>query len=555
MNSKQMATLAVVWLAWAPTTLAAFGERVRQEHIEPGVRAAINSPSRVDEKKPTVLVIYATPNGSSIEQTLGQKVAAGGDWRMEIQHVAAQVRRLREVDGSRNIVLAVVEAEGRSWPAWRAKHVEAPAIVRAVVEKLKQLAGGKAVSIVLTGHSGGGAFTWAYLDGGATIPDEVERIALLDSNYSYSDEKGHGDKLVAWLKGPEHRRLAVVAYDDREVELEGRKIVGPTGGTWRASERMLARLAREGAIEEANEDPFGRKTAMGGRAKFYLHPNPDRKVLHSALVGEMNGLLHALAVDTPAAGKWGVFGGPRAYQKWVAERRGGREVLRRIADLPLADREAVIVDEILGGNVPAHLRRFVKVKLKSGELEGAVEVIPDYLAVGTDDDWVRTPLTPMAAARVAEAWGCALPTRKMVDAAWEQAAVKLEPQPLTEQREAITTFVQHHELIQAQSKNPAAGTLVAGIKKDVVVSNRLKEKPGRVAIYGWHKLDGKPIQPLTIVHRDTYVDYSHGVRLVKVEMDVGGKRRTLADVLKDPAVCGLVSDEGVIDAAYSPPRH
>ena len=64
-----------------------------------------------------------------------------------------------------------------------------------------------------------------------------------------------------------------------------------------------------------------------------------------------------------------------------------------------------------------------------------------------------------------------------------------------------------------------------------MVTNRLDEKPNRVAIYGWHKLDGKPIQPLTIVHVNWYVDYSHGVRLMKRTVMVDGKPRDVRHVL------------------------
>ena len=92
--------------------------------------------------------------------------------------------------------------------------------------------------------------------------------------------------------------------------------------------------------------------------------------------------------------------------------------------------------------------------------------------------------------------------------------------------------------------------LAAGIKKDVVVSNRLKEKPDRVAIYGWHRPDGKPIQPLSAVHREDYVDYSHGIRLVKAEVVVGREPMPMAKLLGDPDLCGLVSDEGPISAGY-----
>src|SRR5439155_18545018 len=95
--------------------------------------------------------------------------------------------------------------------------------------------------------------------------------------------------------------------------------------------------------------------------------------------------------------------------------------------------------------------------------------------------------------------------------------VKLEPKPLTEEREAVRTFVQHNSIIEEQREGKELGLLVGGHKKDVVISNRLKEKPNRVAIYGWHKLDGKPIQPLYVGHGDFYADYSHGIRLVKQE--------------------------------------
>ena len=84
-----------------------------------------------------------------------------------------------------------------------------------------------------------------------------------------------------------------------------------------------------------------------------------------------------------------------------------------------------------------------------------------------------------------------------------------------------------------------------------MITNRLKEKPNKVAIYGWHQLDAKPIQPLYLGHADYYVDYSHGIRLVKETMTVDGKPRKVEDVLRDPEMSKLLSDEGSIDATYS----
>ena len=88
---------------------------------------------------------------------------------------------------------------------------------------------------------------------------------------------------------------------------------------------------------------------------------------------------------------------------------------------------------------------------------------------------------------------------------------------------------------------------MAGIKKDVVVTDELLKRPDRVAIYGWHKLDGQPIQPLTTVHVAWYVDYSHGIRLVDQWCVVDGENKRVEDVLRDKELCVLLSDEGLLE--------
>jgi hypothetical protein len=106
----------------------------------------------------------------------------------------------------------------------------------------------------------------------------------------------------------------------------------------------------------------------------------------------------------------------------------------------------------------------------------------------------------------------------------------------------------HNEKIEAQSRTLGItqGALVSGDKKDVVVTNLLAANPGRIAIYGWHRLDGAPIQPLSTVHGACYADYSHGIRLVSETVLVDGAARSVYDVLSDPVLSGLLSDEGPI---------
>ena len=176
-------------------------------------------------------------------------------------------------------------------------------------------------------------------------------------------------------------------------------------------------------------------------------------------------------------------------------------------------------------------------------------VMADYLAVGTDKDFFRVPITPATATVIADRFDASLITAKVSDDVFAVAQVKVDPKPLTKDRDATTTFWQHHQIIEEQLRGKPRGLLIAGIKKDVVLTNRLKEQPHKVAIYGWHYPDGRAIQSLYVGHVDWYVDYSHGVRLMSQQIIVDDRRLKVVDVLKDASLCRLLSTEGPIDAA------
>jgi hypothetical protein len=172
--------------------------------------------------------------------------------------------------------------------------------------------------------------------------------------------------------------------------------------------------------------------------------------------------------------------------------------------------------------------------------------MPDYLAIGSDEDFVRMPMTPYTAQDFCDAFGFVLPTRKMVNDIWAAATTHLDPRPLTVMRESPVTFLQHHRIIEEQLKGIERGTFVSGLKKDVVVTNQLSEHAQRVAIFGWHYTNGAPIQPLYTGHVDWYVDYSHGIRPVRRWMRVDGTPRSFEQILSDPQHRDLLSDEGEI---------
>jgi hypothetical protein len=216
--------------------------------------------------------------------------------------------------------------------------------------------------------------------------------------------------------------------------------------------------------------------------------------------------------------------------------------------LSRAAREEAIYEAISVGAVPSFAHSFVEVQLVRGEHIGVVQVAIDYAAIGTDDDFVRIPMSPITAQRLADVFGYVLPTKKLVDAIYRAAVVKLAPSPLTPGPQMMSNdyYRRHHEAIEKQGAGRATGELVAGHKKDVVVTKRLVQRPDRVAIYGWHRLDGRPIQPLSLVHEASYADYSHGIRWVGGTMLVNGVERRVGDVLRDPEMAILISDEGVL---------
>jgi hypothetical protein len=229
----------------------------------------------------------------------------------------------------------------------------------------------------------------------------------------------------------------------------------------------------------------------------------------------------------------------------------GSEFAAAMAGVGDHDRYADTRDQILAGNVPGFLRALVPVELTDGTRTITVFVTPDYVAVGTDDDYLTVPLDLVNAAALAQELGMGLPTPRIVDAVYRAADVRLAPIPLPPgpDMRSIAYVVDHDALIGDERREVAAGELVAGTKKDVVLTPELWAKPDREAIYGWHRSDGDPIQPLCLWHGAHYADYSHGVRLVGGTVLVDGAPRSYFDALADPALAPLLTGEGPIPRA------
>ncbi len=233
----------------------------------------------------------------------------------------------------------------------------------------------------------------------------------------------------------------------------------------------------------------------------------------------------------------------------------GSAFARRVQALSGTERDAVLEPILVTGDIPQFLRRLKPVVLQAPDaganvVKVTVCVMPDYLAIGSDDDFVRVPMGLRAAMAVARQFGFVLPTTKIVDAIYTEADLRIAPEPLPAgpQMRSTDYFVMHDRLVRQEGMMDGLtpGMLLAGQKKDLVITNRLRANPGRVAIYGWHLEDGKPIQPLSTFHGENYADYSHGVRLVSAVAYVGSEQRSLLDILQDARLARVVNSEGPI---------
>ena len=236
----------------------------------------------------------------------------------------------------------------------------------------------------------------------------------------------------------------------------------------------------------------------------------------------------------------------------------GRGFAAATTGLSDSERYRASADEILAGNVPAFLRVLAPVQLSrrdggEGPQSATIFVTSDYLAVGSRHDFLRVPLDLPQAGRVATHLGMALPTSLMVDAIYAAAPTVVAPSPMppTHQMRSMPYVLEHHTRVERARAGQPVMPLMAGHKKDLVLTRRLHDQPDRVAIYGWHRPSGRPIQPLSLVHGKGYADYSHGVRLVSRTVVVDDQALDLFDALEDPDIAPLLTREGRLMDAES----
>jgi hypothetical protein len=113
-----------------------------------------------------------------------------------------------------------------------------------------------------------------------------------------------------------------------------------------------------------------------------------------------------------------------------AEAPAGSAFARAVAPLSEPERDA-----LLAGNMPRFLRQVLPATLTAGLADGqpvrlTLCVLSDDLSLGSDNDFLLVPMGLDTALAVAARFGFVLPTRRIVDLIYREAAVRLRPQPL-----------------------------------------------------------------------------------------------------------------------------
>jgi hypothetical protein len=231
----------------------------------------------------------------------------------------------------------------------------------------------------------------------------------------------------------------------------------------------------------------------------------------------------------------------------------GTEFAQNILGLHGTQREQLILGQLKAGNLPDFLKILAPVHLAHRSADGrtttvTIFAIPDYLAIGSDRDFIRIPMGLHAAAVIAEQFGFILPTARIVDAIFHRTLCRLRPEPMQAGPAMRSTayYLRHNQKIgnQCLALGYPLGELISGHKKDVVMTNLLAKRQSRVAIYGWHLPSGIPIQPLSTIHGANYADYSHGIRLISNMALLNGELCSIWRILEDPMLAGILNDEG-----------
>jgi hypothetical protein len=198
------------------------------------------------------------------------------------------------------------------------------------------------------------------------------------------------------------------------------------------------------------------------------------------------------------------------------------------------EREILFLKEFFSGNVPSWMSQLVKLTITKGDLSITMCVAPDYMSMGSNEDYLRFPLTPIAGVVAANKLGMALPTKSIVDDIYNEASTNGKTIHIPGLNQAAGDgmwqmgagfYYYHNWKIKEKLTSSDEGKLIAGHKKDPIISSFCANKPADLDFFGYYSGPHQPTQT-NPHHPANFADYSHGIRLIHKQMWVteGGTR-------------------------------
>jgi len=224
--------------------------------------------------------------------------------------------------------------------------------------------------------------------------------------------------------------------------------------------------------------------------------------------------------------------------------------------------------------------KWVGVTVKHGGNHGVVAVASDALRLAHPQGPIRISVSCRGAQMLCDALGLQMPTPLIIDRIWEQASLRVTPKTYTPDASArvhvhdrqgqsvvvsmmgMTAMIAHSDRIQASIEGEPE--LVCNVGKWWVLSKSIAGQPPGCpcdcANYGWFasgapslSVTGKHLwQPVSTRHNQFHRDYSQTFVPIGAMMLVNGVPMRVANVLRDPELCGLISHEGVLEFSRHP---
>ena len=171
-------------------------------------------------------------------------------------------------------------------------------------------------------------------------------------------------------------------------------------------------------------------------------------------------------------------------------------------------------------------------------------MLPDYLAIGSNEDFVYIPMNGITFGLICAAWGGSPPTKKIVSFTHKYAK-RIDFRPMT----PTQGFPYDHSMMHTdryviyngwckkarEKAGVKLGELVSGHKKDVILDPYLEEVQWKkVGVFGGY-IGTRPIHNFEgHSHLWSYKDYSHGCRVVDQEVVFeDGSIDTVKNILED----------------------